>query len=309
MSLKKIAANAASLAVAVFVAFVILRSFNVSLQQVVSHRFNINFLSLGGLLLFVSAVPVSGLLWGQLLTRLSGKRVNAAESIRVHISSWLLKYVPGQVGSYVGKLKWGIENGFSKTAVTSSFAYENILLASSSILVPLPILAYYYLDKILGQASLFLPLLILLPFLVVTVRPVFMKLTNVLLKLFGKKQIGEQYFLGSSELLNYQFKFLAPRLMNAAGFVMIVLTVTPTDPSLYPAMGAAYVLAGIVGILTFFVPSGIGVRESVILLFLSPALGVPTAAFVAILARLYATLADVALAVIYAYMTWTAKRN
>lgn len=53
-----------------------------------------------------------------------------------------------------------------------------------------------------------------------------------------------------------------------------------------------YILAGVTGILVFFIPSGIGVREGVMLLGLSIIMPASDAAFVTLLARVSITLAE-----------------
>ena len=68
---------------------------------------------------------------------------------------------------------------------------------------------------------------------------------------------------------------------------------------MYVGVASAYVLASVVGLLALFVPSGIGVREAVLVLTLSPYFGVEQAIVLAILARLYTTIADGLLFVVY----------
>lgn len=98
-----------------------------------------------------------------------------------------------------------------------------------------------------------------------------------------------------------------PRVLIGAGFVFIAMSVVDVDPSMYLGLGATYILAGIIGILALFVPSGIGVREGVIILFASAYFPVETATLIALLARFYATVADVILALLYGILSRRAK--
>ena len=68
---------------------------------------------------------------------------------------------------------------------------------------------------------------------------------------------------------------------------------------MYVAIASSYILASIVGLLAFFVPSGIGVREAVIVLTLSTYFGVEQAIVLAVVARLYTTIADGLLFLVY----------
>jgi len=113
----------------------------------------------------------------------------------------------------------------------------------------------------------------------------------------------EDLFLGASTALRLEVRYLVPRVMNAAGFVLVaaaVVDIGGVDDVL--AFGAVYVLAGILGILAFLVPSGLGVREAVITALLSPRIGTADALTIAASARLYATLSDVVL--LFAYLTY-----
>jgi len=62
---------------------------------------------------------------------------------------------------------------------------------------------------------------------------------------------------------------------------------------LFPFLGAVYLLAGVLGTLAFFTPSGIGVREGVQALLLGSVLPKETVVVVVILARLWSSVMDV----------------
>ena len=103
--------------------------------------------------------------------------------------------------------------------------------------------------------------------------------------------------------------FLIPRLINGLGFVLIAsIFITP---NLFDTiqLGGAYILGGIIGILAFFVPSGIGVREAVIVICAGSVLGTDFAIAAAIIARVCATAGDVLVALIYGVLKGINGRN
>lgn len=295
-----------TLAVVGGVTYFITRTLMKNWDNIQQYNITPNAYSVLGLLLFVLSVIVTGMSWGKILERLSGKEVRTEDAVRVQIASWLLKYVPGQVGSFVGKVGWGAQNGFNKKDITISFMYENIMLLTSSLITTLPIMAVLFFDKLGANAGKFLPLLIAVPLFAVSTKPVFYRLINFALKLAKKKPLEAQYFLSFKELLTQQLAFLVPRILIGAGFVLICASIVPVNPSQYLGLGATYILAGIIGILALFVPSGIGVREGVIILFASVYFSVETATLLALVARFYATAADVVLALLY---VWLSKRS
>ncbi len=251
------------------------------------------------LMLFVGAVPLSGLYWGEILEKLTGKTVSPIEAAAVHTKSWLLKYVPGQVGSVVGKLIWGVENKFSKKVISASFIYENVLLAISSFTLSLPII-FILLPGESAKYFVLIPIVLLAQVVLIASSKTFNPLLVRLSKFFNKPMSGEEYLLSGPTLAKLQLKYYVPRLLNAIGFALIAAQYFSISPaSDYIAIGAVYVLSGIIGILALFVPSGLGVREAVITALLGPIIGQPEALTLAIVSRIYTIVADVILIAVY----------
>lgn len=271
-------------------------------EQVKEIGFQVDGWTAAALFMFVAAVIVSGWLWGILLRRLAGsdsKTITNKELMSVHIGSWLLKYVPGQVGSVLGKLVWGTSKGLLKSVVGTSFFYENVFLLISSFLLSFPIVSYYAFEDILGSKSTFVPLLFLLPSLIIFHKGLFYKLVNTSVQKLRGFEFKEELVLSRLEILKYLVLYSLPRVINALGFVLLAITLFEISSEHYLIFGATYILAGIIGLLAVFVPSGIGVREGVIILFLSEFIGTTEAVVLSIYARFLTTLADIVLTAIY----------
>lgn len=259
-----------------------------------------NGFSVIGILFLIASVLSSGLLWGKILNKLDSERhINRRDAIRIHCASWLLKYIPGQTGSYLNKLSWGGKKGYSKKALTNSFIYENALLIFASILITVPVLLVAIGNKFSDNSSLFLPLLLTLPLLLVLNKNVFYRVVNAVFQKMRKQTISKDLFLSTKQISILQLEFIIPRVLNGAGFVFIAASLLPVEPSMYIPLGATYVLAGIVGVLAIFVPSGIGVREAVIVLFASAYFTPAEAVLISVASRFYATVADIGVLGIY----------
>jgi uncharacterized membrane protein YbhN (UPF0104 family) len=96
---------------------------------------------------------------------------------------------------------------------------------------------------------------------------------------------------------------MVPRLITAAAFLCVVESMVGVPSDAYVGLGAIYILAGIIGLLAIFVPSGLGIREGVIVLLASHYFTVEVAIALSLAARLYATVADGLLALVYVIMT------
>ncbi|MBA8816654.1 hypothetical protein FHX48_001727 [Microbacterium halimionae] len=253
-------------------------------------------------LIFALAVPLTGLLWGRMVRVLEPTaRVSAAEAIAVQCASWLLKYIPGQIGSVLNKVVWAGKKGVSRSLIVISFVYENVYLQLASIVPSALILLVSLGPRIFGDNAtlLLLPLLVLVPLVLILHKPTFRKIVGLAARRILKKDVPEGYFLSSPQTLRFFAEFLLPRILNGVGFVLIAVTVSRISPAEWVPFAAAYVLAGAIGILAFFVPSGLGVREAIIVLVLTQYVPVEEAVIISLLARLLSTVGDALVALIY----------
>lgn len=279
-------------------------------QAVQSISFTFNYLSILAIALFATAVALSGQLWGILLNKLTPSQpVSTVEAMKVHIMSWLLKYIPGQAGSLVSKVVWAKNHGYSKKLVLITFIYENIFLQVASFAVGIPILLLYVSGETFTEhwAYTLLPLLILLPALLIGNKKTMYLITNLLFTRVLKQPVGKEFFLSNLQAFKLQLLFILPRILNGLGFVLVVASFLDVSASAYAPLAAAYVVAGAVGILAIFVPSGIGVREAVIVIFASQFMPIEQAIVASIVARLYSTVADGLLAVFYVLLSMVTK--
>ena len=209
-----------------------------------------------------------------------------------------MKYIPGQAGSYVSKVAWGASRGISKKTISTSFIYENTLTVVASLALSIPVLAIFS-EEIGSNASVLIPLLVVVPLGAVFIKPLFYGALNLLSRFTKLKPFKESDFLSSSSLLLSLTGYLIPRIINGFAFLLIASSVVQVEPYMYVGVISSYILAGVVGLLAFFVPSGIGVREAVIVLTLSTYFGVEQAIVLAVVARLYTTIADGLLFLVY----------
>lgn len=284
--------------VIVFTGYFFARALEKNWSNLQEINFSVNAYTAISIILFTLAVVYSGLLWGRIVEDLTQKSLPRKEAIRVHISSWLLKYVPGQAGSYINKVAWGAKQGYSKKVITITFIYENAFLTLASVALSLPVLGLFYSD-VSSNTSLFVPLLLVVALLPFLSKKVFFKLFNTVFKKLRNQTIDEKYFLGTKKLIEYFLRFMIPRVITAAAFIFVAASFLHITPDMYIGLGAIYVLAGIVGLLAIFVPSGLGVREAVIVLLARNYFPTETAIALSLLARLYGTVGDGVLGLLY----------
>lgn len=270
--------------------------------EIEAHQLRFSWLWVLAALLFALAVPLTGIAWARIVCTLDPHaHISVAEAIAVQCLSWLLKYIPGQVGSVANKVLWAKKKNISRTLIVISFVYENVFLQLASIIPAVVILFLSLGPEVFGAnvTLLVLPLLVVIPVVLVLYRPFFYTIVSVPAQKVLKRQVPREYFLGTVPTLIALVEFIGPRIINGAGFVLIAVAVTNVEAVEWLPLASAYVLAGAVGVLAVFVPSGIGVREAVIVLILSQYMPAPEAIIISLLARLLSTISDALIALIY----------
>ena len=281
-------------------------------DQVAAARLSFSWWWVAAGVLFAAAVPLTGILWRRVLAVLAPEvEISRAEAVAVQCASWLLKYVPGQVGAVANKVVWAGKKQISRVLVVVTFVYENIFLVFASFVPSLIILAAVLGFEAIGRnaATLLLPALALLPLALLAYKPFFHRILSLLLRRAIKQEVPERFFLGTWQLLRFVGEFVGPRVLNGIGFVLIAGTVVELTPSQCFAFAAAYVLGGAIGLLAIGVPSGLGVREAVIVIILGQFVPVAEAIVIAILARLISTLSDGLVALLYAVIRRTVPKE
>lgn len=261
---------------------------------------------------FAGAVALTGIAWGRIIRWLDpSAQVPAREAIAVQCLSWVLKYIPGQIGSVTNKVLWAGRKGISRTLVLISFLYENIFLQIASIVPAVVILLLSLGPSLFGaNATLLLaPLAVLIPAAVVLYPPAFHTLIALPARRLLKAEVPREYFLSVPRAVLSLGEFLLPRLLNGIGFVIIAATVSDITPQHWLPFIAAYALAGAIGILAILVPSGLGVREAVIVVVLSQYVPTSEAIVISLLARLLATLGDALVALLYVTVRQTLPKE
>jgi uncharacterized membrane protein YbhN (UPF0104 family) len=310
---RKVLRYAITALVVAAVAVLFARALSDNWAEVVEADLGFHPLYLAATVVFALAVPVSGLLWGAIVNRLAPDRhVGIREAIAVHCSSWLLKYIPGQVGSFLNKVVWGQRRGYSRTLMAVTFLYENIFLQIASIVPSVVIILVTVGVGVFQQnpVALALPLLALVPLILVLHPGIFRRLLDLATRRLLKQPIPPEYTLRPAATATLLTGFVLPRIINGIGFVWIAATVAEVGPGDWLYLAAAYTLAGAIGILAVFVPSGLGVREAVVFVLLV-AIGIPAgqAVIISLLARLLSTVADGLIALIYAGLRLSLRKD
>ncbi len=230
-----------------------------------------------------------GLLWHSIIGRVSGKGERRLD-VSVWLASTLGKYVPGKAFMLLGRVFVYRARGVGAGTVALGFLYEMAVLFATAflfvaVLLRVPVDPRFQYLKPLAALGL-------LAFFVGS-QPAVIRFAMGWLKPLRK--LGERL---SAVRVWDPARWLAMMVGNwcvlGAGFYVLGRAFIGVPLSDAPHMVASFALAGIAGIAVLVAPSGLGVREGVLVLMLGPVLGDGPAAALAVAARLWMTIAEVA---------------
>lgn len=296
------ARTVAFIALIAFIAFSVLSRLSANYDDLEGQSFIGGWRGVAATVAFTIAVLISGVLWRSTVDACARTTVPLDSAVRANTAAWLLKYVPGQVGAFAWKAAWGPKVGISKSQATVAFIYENLFLGITSTVPTIPILLVGLGSDATTSLGWYLVagVAVAVGFVGLSMEPVLRRIITTLVRVTKRKVDPTQLtFIGLGDALRLQLLYTLPRIVNGVGFVVLVSAVYDVGAGDAVVLTAAYTLAGILGILAVFVPSGIGVREAVIVIVLSRMMPVEVAAVCAINARIYATIADGVLGVGY----------
>lgn len=230
---------------------------------------------------------IQALTWHRLTISI-GVAIPMARAVAAWFYSQLGKYLPGKVFLYLGRLHFYVREGRPAGAVSLAFGVEfvgnlaaavfTVLIAGLTLDVPgfdryRWLLGAALVALLVGLHPLFLTRLIALAARVVRRRPFPVTLTY-------------------RQILTYLVVYVANWLVFGVALYVFIRSFYPIEPGSILYLTGAFAFAGMVGILAVFAPSGLGVREGVLGLFLGRVMPTAVALVVALATRVWLTVVE-----------------
>ena len=214
-------------------------------------------------LLVASAVLVllyylgSALVWWLILTH-SGLRAPRAPVVATWGKSILARYVPGNVFQFVSRAWMSHRQGLDVDRVSAGMVYEQVLNVAGALAVTAALFPFWHFHRSDTSWAL-----LALPAIVVALHPrVFARLAAVALRLVRRPPLTQ--VLPFRTVLGLLLAFAGLWLLAGLAMWTLAAAVTTVGASAYPEITAGFAMAFVAGMVVFFVPSGIGVREGVL---------------------------------------------
>ena len=215
--------------------------------------------------------------------------------LKVSFVSMMGKYLPGKVWTVLGKVYLSDKEGVPKAEALTSVVIEIVLELVASIFFFFLYLFSLMEQPLLSPKVLYLLGLILLAGMGFLHPKVFYTLLNILLRTLKKETIPEA--IKYRDIIQIFLFYIVIVLMQGIAFYLFVNALLYVPFQNLVGLTACFAIAGAIGTLSFFAPSGLGVREGILALLLSTYIISPVAVLISLLARLWVTLVEVTCAV------------
>jgi uncharacterized membrane protein YbhN (UPF0104 family) len=211
--------------------------------------------------------------------------------LRISFLSMMGKYLPGKVWTVLGKIYLSDKEGVPKAEAFTSVVIEIVLEIVASIFFFFLYLFSLMEQPLLSPKVLYLLGLILVGGLVFLHPRVFYTVLNTLLRTFNKETIPEA--IKYRDIIQIFLFYIGIVLVQGVAFYLFVHALLYIPFQNLVGLTACFAVAGALGTLSFFAPSGLGVREGVLALLLSTYVISPVAVLISLLARIWVTLTEV----------------
>lgn len=227
------------------------------------------------------------LIW-HLLTITSHVGIPLPKALAAWFYSQLGKYLPGKVFLYLGRLHFYVREGRSVGPVTVAFGVETIgnfaaaifTVLAAVLTVDAPALDPY--RWALGAA---------LVALLVALHPKFIGwLIQIAARALHRRPF--EVTLTYPQLLRYVGLYVLNWLLFGVALYVFIRSFYPLEISSILYLTGAFSFAGMMGIIAVFAPSGLGVREGILALFLGQVMPVPVALVVSVASRVWLTIIE-----------------
>ena len=247
-------------------------------------EFNVGWLAASGAVFLLFYFAQAWFWW--LLLRGCGAISPFWPAAAVWGKSILARYVPGNVFMFVGRAWMSHAKGLAVERVTAAMVYEQTLGVCAALLSMAVLFPFWQYKPGLTALSL-----LAIPVLVALMHPrVFGPLAGRALRLLHRPPL--EVTLGFGAVLGILCLFTVGWLIAGTGAWLLARAITGLGVDALPLVIVANSLAYVAGMIAFFIPSGIGVREAVLTASLSKELPGGVALTWALLLRVWVTLVE-----------------
>lgn len=252
------------------------------------------------LLLWATVLSLAFRYWGVLIWRTILKDLGSKSLPRfdllseVYARAWMGRYIPGSVTWIAGKIYLASSIGISKSRLAVASVLEAAVQIVAITVVSLLLVGF---DPRTSVIAVELKLLLVMgaaALLVSLYAPIFNRIIQLVFQLIKRrKAYGELQTNNKTVLRSFILYALGSFISGTAYFFMTQSIYESASWQLFFYLVGAYNLAGVIGMATPFVPSGLGVRDGAQLILLNVVFPREIALALTVFSRLWSAAVDV----------------
>ncbi|MEX2225013.1 MAG: lysylphosphatidylglycerol synthase domain-containing protein [Dehalococcoidia bacterium] len=252
-----------------------------------------------GLALAMSAFAtlLLGAAWIVLIEDVSPRRGRRPALMLAFVYAWLVRYVPGTVPFFAGKVYLGQRAGHSTKQVALATGVQNLLevLVSGTFGAMCIALAF----GLTAGAGAYAALAVVPGVGLVALHPaIFGRLADRALRAFGREPLPQGALPSMPCIVLASALTLVNQCLNGVAMLLVMRCITGASFADLLLVTGALSLAGVAGIIVVLAPAGFGVRDGVLTALLSTRFAVEFAVLGAVLVRAVTIVADITLVAI-----------
>ena len=220
-----------------------------------------------------------------------GSHLRFFRAFQIMAVSNLGKYIPGKVWFTLGRMYLAKQFGVPERISIAGVVLETLLLVISAGMIGLLTVAGPWMEQVPFRVSVLALVVVLCGLLVVHPR-IFGRLANFALRKLKRDEI--QMNLSYGGIVGLLVLYFVVWLWQGIGFFFLIRSFYEIEIAQWPFFWGIYTLAWMIAFLSLLTPGGLGVREGIMIFFLSFYMPVSMAIIVAVLARVWTTIAELA---------------
>lgn len=272
-------------------------------SDLTSYQWHVNYSFFAIAFLFAILYPLSlAICWWLVLTKL-GVHAKFCLAAKIWFSSIPIRYLPGTIWHFLGRVHLCSEAEIPRAkAFLSILIEQGLLVLSACLIFPIPLVLWMKEPQRTGLV----PILLLIPLVFLLLYPkVLLRVLDRGLRLLHRQPTDWKFeYRDSLLLLAY---YCVPLPLSGLALYSVIYSLHPLSISHLPFVVGASSVAWLIGYLAFLAPTGLGVREGIIVVLLSIYLPLPIAIAGSILWRVLGTLSETVLVVTVSAMSATRK--
>lgn len=233
-------------------------------------------------------------IWFVLLRGLGATEIkDTVQLIYVYAKSWLGRYIPGTAPWILGKIYFASKYGISKNKLAVSSLLEGALQIVVLLGLSFAMLIFDTRLDVIEPVYKVLMLGVLVLCFVALTPAVFNRITSIGYRLIRKKEFDREHWVNGKTVAIGAGLYVVGATLSGLSFFFIAKALYPElgYQELFYIIGATN-LASAVSMLIIFAPSGIGVREGIMLLLLSVVMPAEIALLITIVMRVWSIAVD-----------------